>query len=142
MARNAAVREFTATQAINVGPDVYVTVAMKLVNGIVEYDVSQSYIRVPRETMQTIVWTIDTSKLPSNIEVAFDNPAITMFGGGSYQRTAPLTAQIDWTNMPSQEGQSFYYTLRMFGRIFNVTTGEVTYFALDHDPTIHNEPPS
>jgi hypothetical protein len=143
MARNAAVREFTPVQSITVGPDVHVTITLKIVDGVVGYDVSQSYIRVPRETMQSIIWTIDRSLLPFDIKVAFDNPAITLFGGEFFQRTGELTAQIDWTNMPSQEGRSFYYTLRMFGAKIDATTGELKdFFAISHDPTIHNEPPS
>lgn len=110
------------------------------------YSVSLSFITIPENESRKIIWTIDATGVTDGTQIAFDNPAITLFGGFEETiRDSAVTVHRDWHNHDSLLfGKSFYYRLHMFGRrpaaLINATHPE--FFAIDHDPTIHNDPPS
>lgn len=124
-----------------------INVAIRFIlNSPTLYEVSKSFIRIPENESRTIIWTIDASNVADGITIAFDNPPITMFGSvediEGVTRTDDTHAQLEWTNVPELEGKSFYYRIHMFGRRTEFTETVPEYFAIDHDPTIHNDPPS
>ncbi len=119
------------------------------------YFVNLSYIRIPENESRTIIWTINTDLVPAGFTIAFDSPAITLFGDPHVQsgellanpinvpRTSATTAELLWANnVTALQGVSFYYRIHMFGQraVFGGATPE--YYSIDHDPTIHNDPPS
>ena len=108
-----------------------------------DYTVDKSFISVPANTHPTIKWTIDRAAVNSAILIEFDDPAITLFGGAAeITRTDALTAELVWQNYdPALWGKSFYYRLHMFGTRPSNSDRPGPY-AIDHDPTIHNDPPS
>jgi hypothetical protein len=128
----------TAAESV-IGPPIPVAITFA---ADLTYTVDKSFIRVPENTTQTIVWTINGDALPKDIRIGFDTPAVTVLGAGPVDRIDPQKAELAWTNKPLEKGLSFYYRIHMFGVKLDDTGNIVEYFAVNHDPTIHNDPPS
>jgi hypothetical protein len=138
MSTNTAVLDPVATDPV-IGPPIPVAITFDREG---KYTVDITFIRVPENTTQTIVWTINGDALPPDVKIGFDTPAITVLGAEPADRLDPTKAELPWTNRPSEQGLSFYYRIHMFGVRLDDEGNVTEYFAVNHDPTIHNDPPS
>jgi hypothetical protein len=108
------------------------------------FEVDQTYVTIPQNSVTTICWNIVAPNLPPDSLVLFDRPAITFLGTSpdvQVQYQTPTQLVVSWTNDEATRGSSFFYRLHMVGK---TPTGPDTFrlFAISHDPVIHNEPPS
>jgi hypothetical protein len=94
------------------------------------------YVSVEEDFADTITWILD---VPENINAFFDNPAIEFV-----ESTAPTPVRmsntvvtVDWSNTnPALQGLSFHYRINVVIEIDSVLV------PVNHDPTVHNDPPT
>jgi hypothetical protein len=98
--------------------------------------VDQRYISIGVDEIATITWNLDPEG-----DAFFDVPAIDFFADNtgllSFTRNSDTSISIEWLNVnPAAQGRSFFYRLHVVIPIGG------NLIPIDHDPTVHNDPPT
>lgn len=121
-------RGFTIPVAIN-NPDSALGAAL-------EIPLPLRYASVVENFEDTITWDL---LVPPGVSAKFDNPPIQFVGGDPFPvvRVSDTRATVAWSNPPgARRGLSFNYRINVA-----LTVGDLLVM-VQHDPTMHNEPPT
>jgi hypothetical protein len=95
------------------------------------------YVSVIENYHNTITWELVPQ---TGIDAFFDTPAIDFPGqdtGSTLVEKTRSKVILQWMNVsPERRGRSYYYTLHVV-----VNAGGIL-IPVNHDPTVHNEPPT
>lgn len=95
------------------------------------------YLSIAEGFDDVLTWDLE---VPAHLNAYFDNPAITFSGqnsGALLINRQPNQVQYRWANLDDlSRGQSFYYTIHV------VVNRDGMLIPVNHDPTVHNDPPT